>query len=113
MRVIVVMTCILTLAACGNRFESSGNNTGSTRGASGPISSACLAADRSAASTRLCNCVQGVANAELSSSDRSRVARFFGDPEFAHSIRISDTTANDAFWRRYQAFVTRARNTCG
>ena len=109
MRVILLMTCILSLAACGNRFESSG----SSRGASGPISRACLEADRSAANTRLCNCVQGVANAELSSADRSRLERFFKDPEFAHTIRISDTTANDAFWRRYQAFVTRARNTCG
>lgn len=110
MRVILLMTCILTLAACGNRF---GGGGGASVSASGPISRACLAADRSAANPRLCNCVQGVANAELSSSDRSRVERFFGDPEFAHSIRISDTTANDAFWRRYQAFVSRARSTCG
>ena len=111
MRVTLLMTCILALAACGNRFESSG--TGSTRGATGDISRACLAADRSSATTSLCNCVQGVANAELSSSDRNRVERFFGDPEFAHAIRISDTTANDDFWRRYQAFVAQARTTCG
>lgn len=110
MRVVLLMTCVLALSACGNRFERS---SGSSAGASGPISRACLAADRSAASTRLCNCVQGVANAELSSPDRNRVARFFGDPEFAHAIRISDTDANDAFWRRYQAFVSKARSTCG
>ena len=57
--------------------------------------------------------MQRVANAELSSSDRNRVARFFADPEFAHAIRISDTDANDAFWRRYQAYVSKARSTCG
>ncbi|MBU2994703.1 arginine transporter [Octadecabacter sp. 1_MG-2023] len=108
MRVILAMTCILALTACGGT-----RNTGSTRGATGDISRACLAADRSAATTSLCSCVQRVANAELSSSDRSRVARFFGDPEFAHSIRISDTTANDAFWRRYQSYVSKARSQCG
>jgi len=106
MRVFLLMTCILALAACGNR-------TASTRGATGEISRACLAADRSAASTALCSCVQRVANAELSTRDRSRVARFFSDPEVAHATKISDTTANDAFWSRYQGFVRKARRSCG
>ena len=57
--------------------------------------------------------MQSVANAELSSRDRARVARFFANPEVAHATKISDTTANDAFWARYQAFVRRARSTCG
>ena len=109
MRAIVALTCILGMAACGGDRL----NTGSTRGATGDISRACLAADRSAATVQLCSCVQGVANRELNGADRSRVARFFADPEFAHSIRISDTTANDAFWRRYQAFVSSARRQCG
>ena len=113
MRVILMMSCVLALSACGNRFERSAPSSGSNAGASGPISRACLAADRDAATTQLCNCVQGVANAELSSADRGRLERFFKDPEFAHSIRISDTEANDDFWRRYQAFVSTARSTCG
>ncbi|MEL7092806.1 MAG: arginine transporter [Pseudomonadota bacterium] len=106
MRAIIALTCIVALAACGGR-------SGSTRGATGDISRACLAADRSAASVQLCTCIQGVANAELSSRDRSRVASFFANPEVAHATKISDTRANDAFWERYQGFVRRARNTCG
>lgn len=109
MRVFIASISLVALTACGGDRLS----TGSTARANGPISQACLAADRSAASPRLCGCVQSVANRELSSADRARVARFFGDPEFAHAIRISDTTANDNFWRRYQAFVATARSTCG
>ena len=107
MRVFLFMTCILALAACGGR------SSGSTNGSTGPISRACLAADRSAASPRLCGCVQSVANRELSSADRSRVASFFGDPERAHAIKISDTRANDAFWDRYRSFISAARSQCG
>ncbi|WP_235000689.1 arginine transporter [Pseudooctadecabacter jejudonensis] len=100
-----MMTCVLALAACGGRSG--------VRGVDGPIAQACLAADRSAASPALCSCVQRVANAELSSRDRSRVASFFDDPEVAHATKISDTRANDAFWDRYRSFISQARNTCG
>jgi len=107
MRVFLLMTCILTLAACGGR------NSGSTASATGPISRACLAADRSAASPRLCGCVQSVANRELSSADRSRLESFFANPERANDIKISDTRANDAFWDRYRSFISAARSQCG
>jgi len=107
MKTFIAVTALVALAACGG-----GNRTGGG-GVSGPIAQACLAADRSAASTALCGCVQRVANAQLSSRDRARVATFFDDPEIAHATKISDTTANDAFWDRYQAFVRSARNTCG
>ncbi|WP_375281448.1 arginine transporter [Pseudooctadecabacter sp.] len=106
MRAIVLLTCMVALAACGGR-------SGSTRGATGEISRACLAADRSAASVQLCTCVQGVANAELSARDRSRVASFFDDPEVAHATKISDTRANDAFWDRYRSFISASRRQCG
>lgn len=106
MKQILAITALVALAACGG-----GNRTSGT--ANGPIAQACLAADRSAASTSLCGCVQRVANAQLSSRDRARVATFFDDPEVAHAAKISDTPANDAFWARYQAFVRSARNTCG
>lgn len=109
MRVIIAMTCILALAACGGNRS----NSGSTRGATGEISRACLAADRAAANPRLCSCVQSVANAELSRADRTRIARFFGDPEVAHAAKISDTRANDAFWDRYRSFISAARRQCG
>lgn len=109
MRVFLALTCILALVACGG----SRPNSGSTRGATGEISRACLAADRSAASVQLCTCVQGVANRELSSRDRSRVATFFAEPEVAHAIKISDSRANDAFWDRYRAFIEASRAQCG
>lgn len=111
MRVIIAMTCVLALAACGGSRTAS--NTGSTRGATGPISTACLAADRERATPVLCSCVQRVANAELSNNDRRRMVPFFADPEVAHATKISDTPANDAFWARYQDFVRSARRQCG
>lgn len=109
MKTILILTALVALSACsgGDRFSS-----GSSAAATAPVSRACLAADRSAASPALCGCVQRVANAELSRADRARLVRFFEDPEFAHSIRISDTTANDDFWRRYQDFVGSARDQC-
>ncbi len=109
MRVFLALMCIVALAACGGNRS----NSGSTRGATGEISRACLAADRDRATPQLCGCVQSVANRELSSSDRNRVAQFFEDPEFAHAIKISDTRANDAFWDRYRAFIDVARDECG
>ncbi|PVA06797.1 arginine transporter [Thalassorhabdomicrobium marinisediminis] len=109
MRVIVALTCVAALAACGG-----GRGASSTaRLASGPIAQACLAADRSRASVPLCSCVQGVANVELSRRDRNRMVAFFDDPEVAHATKISDTEADDDFWRRYQAFVRSARRQCG
>ena len=106
MRVIAMMTCVLALAACGGR-------PGAPISATGDISRACLAADRAAASPRLCTCVQGVADLQLTARDRARVATFFADPEIAHATKISDTRANDAFWDRYRAFIASARQQCG
>lgn len=111
MRNILILTALVALTACSSGRDRL--SSGSSGGATGPISRACLAADRSAASTSLCACVQRVANAELSSTDRRRVASFFGNPEVAHATKISDTEANDNFWRRYQAYVRSARNQCG
>lgn len=108
MRKFFILSALVVLTAC-----SGGTRSASTAGSTGPISRACLAADRSAASTTLCACVQRVANAELSARDRARMVRFFDDPEVAHATKISDTTANDDFWRRYQAYVRSARNQCG
>lgn len=108
MKNFMILSAMVALTACSGGNRGSGN----TRGATGEISRACLAADRSAASPALCSCIQGVANAELSSNDRSRVARFFADPEIANETKISDTFANDAFWDRYRAFTASARRQC-
>lgn len=107
MRAFIALSCVCLLVACGGGRAPSGGS------ATGEISRACLAADRDAASPRLCSCIQGVANRELSARDRTRVASFFEDPEVAHATKISDTRSNDAFWDRYQSFVSAARAQCG
>ncbi|AGI69179.1 hypothetical protein OAN307_c37200 [Octadecabacter antarcticus 307] len=111
MRNFVILSALVALTACSGGRDR--GNSGSLRGATGNVSRACLAADRSAATPALCGCVQRVANTELSSRDRSRLAAFFTDPETAHAIMISDTNTNDAFWARYRAFTTSAHNQCG
>lgn len=112
MKKFIVLAALSILTACGGG-SSDRANSGSTRGATGDISRACLAADRSAANPRVCACVQSVANRELSSRDRARVASFFRDPELANDTKISTSSANDAFWDRYRAFISAARSSCG
>ncbi len=108
MKNLLILSAIVGLSACsgGNR------GSGSVQAANGDISRACLAADRSAATPALCSCVQGVANAELSSNDRNRVARFFADPEVANETKISNTDSDDAFWDRYRTFIASAQRQC-
>jgi hypothetical protein len=110
MRKFVILSALVALTACSGGRDR--GNSGSTRGATGDISRACLSADRSAATPALCSCVQQVANNQLSSRDRSRVADFFINPEVANDTKISDTNTDDAFWARYRAFVTSADNQC-
>lgn len=89
------------LAACGGG------------GVSGPIGSACIEADRSAATPALCSCIQAVANQTLTGSEQRQAARFFDDPDRAQEVRTSDRPSDDAFWDRYRAFADTARVTCG
>jgi hypothetical protein len=110
MKSFVIFSALIALTACSGGRDR--NNSGSTRGVTGDISRACLSANRSAATPTLCKCVQDVANRELSRRDRTRVADFFVNPENANYTKISDTTANDAFWKRYRAFTSSARNQC-
>ncbi|WP_299927131.1 arginine transporter [uncultured Pelagimonas sp.] len=110
---LVVVVC--TLAACGGgkREDVSRYRGGaSVNFATGPISKACLSADRKAANRRLCGCIQGVANGSLSSGDQKMAASFFRDPHRAQEIRQSDNTRNEAFWKRYKAFVARSESSC-
>lgn len=111
MKNFVILSALIALTACSGGRDR--DNVASNRGATGDISRACLIADRSAATPTLCECVQRVANSELSSRDRTRVASFMADPEIANETKISDTNANDAFWDRYRAFTRSARRQCG
>ncbi|WP_254449042.1 hypothetical protein [Thalassococcus sp. S3] len=80
--------------------------------ASGPIASACMAAGRRGATREKCGCIQFAADQSLSSSDQRRGASFFGNPELAQDVRLSDTPAADAFWERWSNFGKAARQIC-
>ncbi len=78
----------------------------------GPISSACVKSDRKAASRRLCNCLQRVANGELSRTDQRLAATFFKDPHKAQVIRQSDRRSHEIFWKRYKNYGQTAAAVC-
>lgn len=79
----------------------------------GAIERACLRADRAAASTALCGCIQLVADATLSRSEQRQAARFFRDPHKAQEVRQSDRASNEALWDNYKRFAASAEATCG
>lgn len=99
MRNILILLAGLALAGCGG-------------GASGEIGRACIRADREAATSSLCSCVQRVANQSLSAADQRRAADFFDNPDKAEEVRRSDAARDDAFWERYRAFADRAEAVC-
>ena len=78
----------------------------------GVINRACLKSDRSAATPTLCRCIQKVANATLSRSERRKASKFFRDPHMAQEVRQSDRRGDEEFWKRYRAFGERAQTTC-
>jgi hypothetical protein len=78
----------------------------------GPISGACNASSRSAATPSLCSCIQKVADQTLRGSDQRRVATFFRDPDKAQLVRMSRKSADDAFWERYSLFGQQAEMIC-
>jgi hypothetical protein len=78
----------------------------------GPVSGACNASSRSAATPSLCACIQRVADQTLRGTDQRRVATFFRDPDKAQVVRMSQRDADDAFWERYVAFGQRAEASC-
>lgn len=79
--------------------------------AAGPIERACMASDRGA-SRSLCGCIQQAADMTLSGGDQRRAAKFFKDPEAAHSTWISQSKSDDAFWERYKSFGQTAEAYC-
>jgi hypothetical protein len=81
--------------------------------ASGEVARACLASGRQAANPTLCSCVQGAANATLTSGEQRRAAAFLGDPGAAQAARLSNRRGDELFWQRYQAFADRAEASCG
>lgn len=79
----------------------------------GSIDNACRQAGRSAATPRLCTCIQQVANASLTKKERFKVSKWFFDPHKAQTTRQSSRRSDEVLWKRYKAFGERARRTCG
>ena len=79
----------------------------------GTIERACRQSDRTAASPRLCRCIQQVADQSLTRSEQRTVAKFFADPHRAHVVRQSDRRSDERLWLRYKAFGENAARSCG
>lgn len=80
--------------------------------AGGSIERACLQADRAAASRALCGCIQDVANAMLTGTERSKVVKFFKDPHKSQATRQSDRSSDERFWKKYKKFGQTVTSYC-
>jgi hypothetical protein len=78
----------------------------------GPVETACLRSDRSAATRAVCNCIGRVADQMLNGADQRRGATFFRDPERAQKARLNDSSSMDAFWERWTTFGAAAEASC-
>lgn len=78
----------------------------------GAIERACRLSDRTAASPRLCSCIQQVANNKLSRGEQRTVAKWFADPHQAQVVRQSDRRSDERLWLRYKAFGENAARSC-
>jgi len=76
------------------------------------IERACVGSDRVGSDTRLCRCIQQVADQLLTARDQRLAASFFRDPHRAQEIRMSDSARDDRFWDRYQRFGALAERSC-
>uniref|UniRef100_UPI0040470FC6 arginine transporter n=1 Tax=Yoonia sp. TaxID=2212373 RepID=UPI0040470FC6 len=94
-----VISAFIFVTACGTRVT-------------GDVGKACMKADRNAASSSLCSCVQQAADQTLSSSEQRRAAAFFEDPQLAQDARQSSGRSSEAFWTRYKQFSATATQMC-
>jgi hypothetical protein len=78
----------------------------------GPIERACLKSDRPSVNRSVCNCIQQIADQTLRGSDQRRAATFFSNPDKAHSVWMSKSSNDDAFWERYKTFGSQAETYC-
>jgi hypothetical protein len=85
---------------------------GLSQACAGPIEYACMSSGRSEANPAVCGCVQHVADLALDGSDQRRAAKFFRNPELAHKVMMSDSSRDDAFWARWEAFGAQAELYC-
>jgi len=78
----------------------------------GQIESACLLSDRAGGDRALCACIQTVADRMLTPADQRDVARFFGDPDRSHDMKLRDDARAEAFWARFSEFGAAAEADC-
>lgn len=97
----VLLGVLVLLAACGGGRVS------------GDVGEACMAADRKAASTQLCSCVQQAASLTLNASDQRRATTFFEDPQLAQDTRQAGNSSSARFWKRYEDFSATSKAMCG
>ncbi|MGR3491945.1 MAG: arginine transporter [Shimia sp.] len=105
---------LASLAACGGGRDApvTRNATPAVAFATGPISAACLRAERQRATRPLCGCVQAVANRSFNSAEQTRIAGFFADPHQAQELRTADSRREEDLWKRYKEFGALAERTC-
>lgn len=110
----LVLTALLSLAACGggSRSGSSGYGEVARLYATGPVQVACLKQGRKAASRARCGCIQAVADMELSAAYQRRGASYFSNPHKLQEVRQSGNSNNERFWSAWKAFGQRAESLC-
>ncbi len=111
-KTLICATLLGGLAACGGGPMDTGTRGATLAFATGPVYSACLSADRRAASRALCGCVQATANSTLTAREMSRAVAFFDTPHQAQVTRQSDRASDERFWKRYKRFVEVAERNC-
>ncbi len=79
----------------------------------GLIERACLSSDRRAGGdTRLCACIQIVADQVLTPSEQRLGAGFFKNPDRSQEVRQSDNAADAVFWEKWKAYGEAASEYC-
>lgn len=76
------------------------------------IEQACLRSERAGGNTRVCTCIQRIADQLLTSRDQRLAARFFRDPHLAQETRTSQRPDDKRFWQVYTQFGAVAEQSC-
>ena len=76
------------------------------------IEDACTRSERAGSDTRVCTCIQRIADQLLTSRDQRLAARFFRDPHLAQETRMSDRANDKRFWALYTQFGALAEQSC-
>jgi hypothetical protein len=76
------------------------------------IEQACARSERVGGDTRLCTCIQRIADQLLTPRDQRLAASFFREPHRAQEVRMSDRAQDERFWDRYRQFGSLAEQSC-